>query len=102
MKVHKQRCHLFFVRDVILFIVSKQPRNLDISESRSEIPGRFEMWCWRRMEKIRWTDRVRNEEVLHTVMEERNILHTVNTRKTNLIGHFLRRHCLPKHVIEEG
>jgi len=20
----------------------------------------FEMWCWRRMEKINWTDRVRN------------------------------------------
>jgi hypothetical protein len=27
----------------------------------------FEMWCWRRMEKISWTDRVRNEEVLHRV-----------------------------------
>jgi hypothetical protein len=25
---------------------------------------RFEMWCWRRMEKISWTARVRNEEVL--------------------------------------
>ena len=24
----------------------------------------FEMWCWRRMEKISWTDHVRNEEVL--------------------------------------
>jgi hypothetical protein len=24
----------------------------------------FEMWCWRRMEKIRWTNHVRNEEVL--------------------------------------
>jgi hypothetical protein len=24
----------------------------------------FEMWCWRRMEKISWTDKVRNEEVL--------------------------------------
>jgi hypothetical protein len=23
----------------------------------------FEMWCWRRMEKINWTDQVRNEEV---------------------------------------
>jgi hypothetical protein len=22
----------------------------------------FEMWCWRRMEKISWTDYVRNEE----------------------------------------
>jgi hypothetical protein len=27
----------------------------------------FEMWCWRRMEKISWTNRVRNEEVLHIV-----------------------------------
>jgi hypothetical protein len=24
----------------------------------------IEMWCWRRMEKISWTDHVRNEEVL--------------------------------------
>jgi hypothetical protein len=30
----------------------------------------FEMWCWRRMEKISWTDHVRNEEVLHRVKEE--------------------------------
>jgi hypothetical protein len=26
----------------------------------------FEMWCWRRMEKISWTDHVRNEEVLES------------------------------------
>ena len=24
----------------------------------------FELWCWRRMEKISWHDRVKNEEVL--------------------------------------
>jgi len=24
----------------------------------------FKTWCWRRMEKNSWTDRVRNEEVL--------------------------------------
>jgi hypothetical protein len=24
----------------------------------------FEMWCWRRMERISWTDCVKNEEVL--------------------------------------
>ena len=23
----------------------------------------FEMWCWRRTEKISWTDHVRNEDV---------------------------------------
>jgi hypothetical protein len=37
----------------------------------------FEMWCWRRMGKINWTHRVRNEEVLQRVKEERNILHNL-------------------------
>jgi hypothetical protein len=60
----------------------------------------FEVWCWRRMEKISWTDHVRNEEVLHRVKEERNILHTIERRKANWIGHILRRNCLLKHVIE--
>ena len=58
----------------------------------------FEMWCWRRMEKISWNDRVRNE-VLHRVKEESHILHTVKGRKANWIGHILRRNCLLKHVI---
>jgi hypothetical protein len=52
------------------------------------------------MEKISWTDRVRNEEVLHRVTEERNIVHTIKGRKANWIGHILRRNCLLKHVIE--
>jgi hypothetical protein len=52
------------------------------------------------MEKFSWTDRVRNEEVLHRVKEERNILHTVKRRKANWVGHILRRNCLLKRVIE--
>jgi hypothetical protein len=31
--------------------------------------GSFEIWCWRRMEKISWTNNVRNEEVLLGVKE---------------------------------
>jgi hypothetical protein len=60
----------------------------------------FEMWCWRRMEKISWTTRVRNEEVLHGVKEERNILDTIKRRKVNWIGHILHRNCFLKHIIE--
>ena len=54
----------------------------------------FEMWCWRRMEKISWTDYVRNEDVLLRVKEQRNILHEIRKRKANWIGHILRRNCL--------
>jgi len=43
----------------------------------------FEMWCWRRMEKISWNDHMRNEVVLLRVKEERNILHEISTRKAN-------------------
>jgi hypothetical protein len=39
------------------------------------------------MEKISWADRVRNEEVLHRVKKERNIVYTIKRRKANWIGH---------------
>jgi hypothetical protein len=45
--------------------------------------GSSETWCWRRMEKISLADRVRNEEILRRVKEERNIIHTVKRRKAN-------------------
>jgi hypothetical protein len=48
------------------------------------------------MEKISWTDGVRNE-VFHRVREERNIVHTIKRRKANWIGHILRRDCLPAY-----
>jgi len=60
----------------------------------------FEMWCWRRMEKISWTDHVRNEDVLLRVKEQRNILHEIRKLKANWIGHILRRNCLLQRVIE--
>ena len=59
----------------------------------------FEVWCWRRMEKISWTDRVRNEEVLLRVKEQRNILHEI-IAKANWIGQILLRNCLLQRVIE--
>ena len=60
----------------------------------------FEMWYWRRMEKISWTERMRNEEVLLRVMEQRIILHEISKRKATRIGHILRRNCLLQRVIE--
>jgi len=52
------------------------------------------------MEKISWTDHVRNEEVLLRVNEQRNILHEISKQKANWIGHILCRNCLLQGVIE--
>jgi hypothetical protein len=34
------------------------------------------------------------------VKEQRNVLHEINKRKANWIGHILRRNCLLQQVIE--
>jgi hypothetical protein len=52
------------------------------------------------MEKISWTDDVRNKEVLLKVKEQRNIPHERSKRKANWIGHILHRNCLLQRVIE--
>ena len=44
----------------------------------------FEMWCWRRMEKIRWTNHVRNEEVFLRVKKQKNILHEIRKTEAKL------------------
>jgi hypothetical protein len=77
------------------------------------------MWSRGRMQNIGWTDRMRYEEVLNDVKEERNIVQTITGRnfilshshvlncidiqtkyevEANWIGH--SRNCLLKHVIE--
>ena len=60
-----------------------------------------EMWSWKILEKISWTVRVRNEEGLLRVKEERNILHTKKRRKFNWIGHILRTNSLKNTLLKE-
>ena len=55
------------------------------------------------MERISWTDKITNEEVLRRVGEKRTTLETIVRRKKNnyWIGHIMRRDGLMKEVIEE-
>jgi hypothetical protein len=52
------------------------------------------------MEKVSWTDHVRNEDVLLRAKEKRNILREIRKQKANWIGHILRRNCLLQRVTE--
>jgi len=73
--------------------------NLDTSESRSEMLGKF----WNAVlhkDGDQLDGHVRNEEVSKRIKEESNILHKIKRRKVNWVGHILRRNCLLKHVTE--
>ena len=46
------------------------------------------------MEKIKWSEKVTNEQVLDRMREKRRLLNNIVRRKANRIGHILRRNCL--------
>jgi hypothetical protein len=48
-----------------------------------------------------WNDHVRTE-ILYTVMEERNILHTIKRKHTNWIGHIVCMNGLLKYIGERN
>lgn len=50
----------------------------------------FEMWTYRRILKIPWTDRVRNEEVLRRLNKDMEIELTIKRRKLGYLGHLMR------------
>jgi hypothetical protein len=52
------------------------------------------------MEKISWTDHVRNKDILLRFKEQRNILHEIRKRKENWIGQILCRNGLLQRVTE--
>jgi len=75
-------------------------RNLDTSECRSEIPGKF--WNVVLEKDGEHLDRSceKKGKVLHRVKERRNVLRTIKRRNAKSIGHILRTNCLLSHVIE--
>ena len=67
-------------------------RNLDIKERKGkEVTQAFEMWTWRRMERIPWKDRVINEEVLGRAEEITIASGIIKSSKRNLLGHCIRQ-----------
>ena len=85
----------------------------------------FEMWVWRRMERVKWTDKIKNALVLERVGEGRIMLELIKwtdkiknavvlervgegrimlelkrKRERNWLGHWLRRNCLLKDALE--
>src|SRR6218665_3210515 len=73
---------------------------MDILERRYPKTGGFEMWVWRKMERISWRDLKTNEEVLQMVQEERSLMDVIWRRKKNWIGYILRGESLLREVIE--
>ena len=50
----------------------------------------FEMWVYRRILRISWTDRVTNTEVLRRMGKAKELIETIKSRKLEYLGHVAR------------
>ena len=60
----------------------------------------FETCSWRRMLKIKWTDRIMNDEVFQRAKEERLLLKILKNRRHPWIGHTIRHKNFAVNILE--
>ena len=62
----------------------------------------FEMWIYRRMMRISWTEHKSNEEVLETTISKRSLIATIKKRKLQYFGHLFRQMVYKDYYLKEG
>ncbi|KAI5743933.1 hypothetical protein M8J77_023997 [Diaphorina citri] len=52
----------------------------------------FEKWCYRRISKVKWIDKINNQTILRRVGKSKfELIDTIKDRKLRYAGHVLRR-----------
>jgi len=83
-KKRKLNCYVF---PVARYACESWTLNDDVSRRINS----FEQWCYRRMMKSKWTDKISNEEVLQRIREKEVCLYnSVQKQKMAFAGHILR------------
>ena len=68
-------------------------------KNEERIINAFETWCWRRMLKIKLTDRIRND-VFQRMKEERLLLKIVKNRRHSWVEHTIRHKEFAAGILE--
>lgn len=83
LKLRLLRCYVF---SVLLYGVE----SWTLTEATAGRLEAFEMWTYRRILKISWTEKISNTRVLQKLNKEKEIMYTVKRRKLEYLGHIMR------------
>jgi len=73
---------------------------MDSRKNEERVVNVFETWCWRRMLKIKWTDRIKNDEIFKGAKEERLVLKILRNRRHSWIGHTIGHNEFVVNILE--
>ena len=58
------------IRSCILSVAVYESETWTLGKNEERVLNACETWCWRRMLKIKWTDRIKNGEVFQRAKKE--------------------------------
>jgi hypothetical protein len=71
-----------------------------LGKNEERVVNAFETWRWRRILKIKWTDRITNDEVFQRAKDKRLLLKFYKNRRHSWIGHTVRRNEFAVNILE--
>jgi len=83
LRIRMLRCYVF---SVLLYGMEAWT----LKQSNIKNIEAFEMWCYRRILKISWTERITNKAVLLKMEKDCELLNTIKKRKLEYLGHIMR------------
>jgi hypothetical protein len=69
-------------------------------ENEKRVVNAFETWSWRGMLKMKWTDRITNDEVFQRTKEERLLLRILYNRHHSLLCYAIRHNKFALNNLE--
>jgi hypothetical protein len=73
-----------------------------VGENEQRVVNAFEIRCWRRTSKIKWTEKKTNGEVFQRAKEERLLLKILKNRHHSIIGHIIRHNEFVANILERA
>jgi len=97
LSLHLRKC---MVKVFVLSVVLYGSETWTLQKEDIQRLEAFEVWIWRRMMKVSWTEHKTNEEILQMVDTEREMMDTLRSRQKRWLGHILRHDSLLTITLE--
>ena len=94
------KLRLRLVKCYILTVLTYNCETWTFNKNTEKRIEAFEMWLYRRLGKISWTEKNSNKEVCNRLSVSPTLLSHVQSRKLKYFRHFVRHDSLCKHVLE--
>ena len=93
--VKKQRRYfadkMLIVKAMVFLVVMYRCENRAIKKAVCQRIGPFELWCWRRLLRVSWTEKRSNQAILKEVNHEYSLERLTMKLKLQYFGHLMQR-----------